>query len=296
VLADVVRLASAAREQCFTWGPQQHQSTYDRIIAAVMRYSAVVNYAGAIEIPLLPRHPASSLSSASTALRSRRLPPLPAASWLRGHNNSHRRRARTPTCIDRLLPQRRYFQQTLFSTNAHNYYVFVIILYSNRTGRSPPFPTAGPRQQEPPPIFALGGSRPPAIQFPATDIPSSSTPPMFQPTFDTTNKEHLGWDEFGYSDILATMDAPQRAEEVGASQLTQAPPVWTQLTQPQGGVTPAAGGATRDVVGSSQAAMATPSPDQLGLRVVRAPDPWTYDRDQTWADARAVRAKRGRRI
>jgi hypothetical protein len=31
-----------------------------------MRYSAVVNYAGAVEIPLLPRHPASSSSSAST--------------------------------------------------------------------------------------------------------------------------------------------------------------------------------------------------------------------------------------
>jgi hypothetical protein len=31
-----------------------------------MRYSAFVNYAGAVEIPLLPRHPASSSSSAST--------------------------------------------------------------------------------------------------------------------------------------------------------------------------------------------------------------------------------------
>jgi hypothetical protein len=45
-----------------------------------------------------------------------------------------------------------------------------------------------------------------------------------------------------------------------------------------------------------QAAMATPSPDHLGPRVVRAPDPWTYDRDQTWAGARAVRGKRGRRF
>jgi hypothetical protein len=32
-----------------------------------MRYSAVVNYAGAVEIPLLPRHPTSSSSSASTS-------------------------------------------------------------------------------------------------------------------------------------------------------------------------------------------------------------------------------------
>jgi hypothetical protein len=36
--------------------------------------------------------------------------------------------------------------------------------------------------------------------------------------------------------------------------------------------------------------------DQLGPRVVKAPDPWTYDRDQIWAGARAVRAKRGRHI
>jgi hypothetical protein len=48
-------------------GPQEHQSKYKSIIAAAMRYSAVVNYVGAVEIPLLPRHPASSSSSASTA-------------------------------------------------------------------------------------------------------------------------------------------------------------------------------------------------------------------------------------
>jgi hypothetical protein len=67
VLTDTVRLASAAREQCFTLGPQLHQSTYDRIIAAAMRYSAVVNYDRAVDIPLLPHHQASSSSSASTA-------------------------------------------------------------------------------------------------------------------------------------------------------------------------------------------------------------------------------------
>jgi hypothetical protein len=65
--AEVMRLASAAMGQFFSWGPQEHRSTYERIIAAAMRYSAVVNYAGAVEIPLLPRHPASSSSSASTA-------------------------------------------------------------------------------------------------------------------------------------------------------------------------------------------------------------------------------------
>jgi hypothetical protein len=78
--------------------------------------------------------------------------------------------------------------------------------------------------------------------------------------------------------------------------------VWTQPTQPLGGATPAAGGVTPadggtpDVAGSSQAAMATRSPDQLGPRVVRAPDPWTYDRDHLRAGARAVRPKRHRHI
>jgi hypothetical protein len=43
MLAEIVRLASSAREQCFTWGPLQHQSTYDGIIDAAMRYSTVVN-------------------------------------------------------------------------------------------------------------------------------------------------------------------------------------------------------------------------------------------------------------
>jgi hypothetical protein len=66
-LAEVVRLASGAIGQCYSQGPQEHQSTYERILIVAMRYSAVVNYAGAVEIPLLPRHPASSSSSASTA-------------------------------------------------------------------------------------------------------------------------------------------------------------------------------------------------------------------------------------
>jgi hypothetical protein len=124
---------------------------------------------------------------------------------------------------------------------------------------------------------------------------------MFQPAFDTTAEDQLGWDQMEFGDVLATLDALQQAEEVGPSQLTHAS-VWTQLTQPQGGATPAAGGATPpgggtpDAVGSSQAAMATPSPDQLGPRVVRAPDPWTYDRDHTWAGARAVRPKSHRHI
>jgi hypothetical protein len=124
---------------------------------------------------------------------------------------------------------------------------------------------------------------------------------MFQPAFDTTAEDQLGWDQMEFGDVLATLDALQQAEEVGPSQLTHAS-VWTQLTQPQGGATPAVGGATPpgggtpDAVGSSQAAMVTPSPDQLGPRVVRAPDPWTYDQDHTWASARAVRPKSHRHI
>jgi hypothetical protein len=41
---------------------------YDRIIAAAMGYSVVVNYTGVLEIPLLSRHPALSSSSASTVV------------------------------------------------------------------------------------------------------------------------------------------------------------------------------------------------------------------------------------
>jgi hypothetical protein len=66
-LAEVAWLASGAIRQCHAWGPQEHPSTYESILAAAMRYSAVVNYAGAVEITLLPRHPALSSSSASTA-------------------------------------------------------------------------------------------------------------------------------------------------------------------------------------------------------------------------------------
>jgi cytochrome c1 len=110
--------------------------------------------------------------------------------------------------------------------------------------------------------------------------------------------------------------APQQADELAASQMTQPPPVLTQPSQlatggattgggatpAGGGATPAGGGATPagratpNAAGSSQAAMATPSTDQLAPRVIRALDPWTYNQDHTWAGARAVRGKRGRRI
>jgi hypothetical protein len=172
----------------------------------------------------------------------------------------------------------------------------VIILYSNRTGRPPPIPTVGPRQQPPP------------LQLPATDIPLSSTPPLFQfqaqpVAFDTGTDDQLAWDVIRVDDIMATMEGtPQQAGELAASQLTQPPSVLTQPSQlatggatTGGGASPA-GKATPDVAGSSQAAMATPSPNQLASLIVRAPDPWTDDRDHTWAGARAVRGKRGQHI
>jgi hypothetical protein len=127
-------------------------------------------------------------------------------------------------------------------------------------------------------------------------------------TFDTTAGDQLAWDEFGYDAILATMDgAPQQADELAASQLTQPPPVLTQPSQFAAGRATTAGGASPAGVevstaggGATPAGRATPdaagSSQELGPRVVKAPDPWTYDRDHTWADARAVRGKRGRRI
>jgi hypothetical protein len=54
VHAEIVRPTASAREQCFTWGAQLNQSMYDRIVDAAMRYSAVRNYDGAVEIHLLP--------------------------------------------------------------------------------------------------------------------------------------------------------------------------------------------------------------------------------------------------
>jgi hypothetical protein len=143
-------------------------------------------------------------------------------------------------------------------------------------------------------MYTLGGSRQPAFQLPTTNIPSPSTPPLFQfqaqpGAFDTGAEDQLAWDEIQYDDILATMEgAPQQADELAASHLTQPPPVLTQPSQlaadgatTGGGASPAVGGATPDAAGSSQEAMATPSPDQLAPRVVRALDPWTYDRDHT---------------
>jgi hypothetical protein len=149
-------------------------------------------------------------------------------------------------------------------------------------------------------MYTLGGSKQPAFQLLVTNIPSSSTSPLFQfqaqpGAFDTGAEDQLAWDEIRYDDILATMEGtPQQANELAASQLTHPPPVLTQPSQLAagggttgggvtpagggatpvgGGATPAGGGATPDAPSSSQAAMATPSPDQLAPRVVRAPDP-----------------------
>jgi hypothetical protein len=166
-----------------------------------MRYSVVVNYAGAVEIPLIPCHPASSSSSASTASSQQTPATFAAGSRLRGYNTTHRRRARRPTCSGRLLHPAQVLSVDLFSTNGRNCFGFVIILYSNRTGRPPPIPTVWPRRQPPPP----------PLQLPATDIPSSSTPPLFQfqaqpGGFDTGAEDQLAWDEFRVDDVLATME------------------------------------------------------------------------------------------
>jgi hypothetical protein len=86
-------------------------------------------------------------------------------------------------------------------------------------------------------MYTLGGSRQPAFQLPATDIPSSSTPPLFQfqaqpGAFNTGAEDQLPFDEIRYDDILATMEgAPQQAVELAASQLTHPPPVLTQPSQ-----------------------------------------------------------------
>jgi hypothetical protein len=51
--------------------------------------------------------------------------------------------------------------------------------------------------------------RQPAFQFQATNIPSSSTPPMFQARpggFDTGIEDQLPWYEMRVDDILATME------------------------------------------------------------------------------------------
>jgi hypothetical protein len=85
----------------------------------------------------------------------------------------------------------------------------VIILYSNRTGRPSPIPTAGPRQQPPPLMY-----RQPAFQPQAKDIPSSSTPPMFQAQpggFDTGAEDQLPWYEMRVDDIFRDHGGGRRA-------------------------------------------------------------------------------------
>jgi hypothetical protein len=181
VLAEIVRLASAAREQCFTWGPQQHQSTYDRIIAATMRYSAVVNYVGAIVIHLLPRHPASSSSSASTTASQPTPPTLVGGTT-----------AATLHAVAVCSPSAGTFSEPYFQI-MHTIIVclwlyYILIVQGDRRSFRQPGHNSRTTPSAPP-IFPLGGSRPSAFKFLATDIPSSSTRPMFQPAFDTTAED-----------------------------------------------------------------------------------------------------------
>jgi hypothetical protein len=77
---------------------------YERIIAAALRYSAVMNYAGAVEIPLLPRQPSVVLElpldsgfAADACHPCRRL--LGSDDTAAATSS----RARTPTCSGRLF-------------------------------------------------------------------------------------------------------------------------------------------------------------------------------------------------
>jgi hypothetical protein len=92
---------------------------------------------------------------------------------------------------------------------------------------------------------------------------------MFQAqpsTFDAAVEDQLAWDEIRYDDILATMEgAPQQADELGTSQLTQPPPILTQPSQlaadgatTAGGATPAGSGASPAGGGATPAGRATP--------------------------------------
>jgi hypothetical protein len=70
---------------------------------------------------------------------------------------------------------------------------YILIVQGDRRSFRQP-ETTTPTALPPPLIFTIGGSRPPAFQLPAAGIPSSSTQPMFQPAFDTTTEDQLGWD------------------------------------------------------------------------------------------------------
>jgi hypothetical protein len=109
VLAEVVRLASVAMGQFFSWAPQEPQSTYERIITAAMTYSAVVNYAGAVEIPLVPRHPTSSSSSVSTAA-SQPTPATFAGGFSAPRAQQHLQAQGSHTYVQRPFAPPRYFQ------------------------------------------------------------------------------------------------------------------------------------------------------------------------------------------
>jgi hypothetical protein len=172
-----------------------------------MRYSTVVNYAGPVEIPLLPCHPTSSSSSASTA--SSQQTPATFTSGFSAPRVQHHPQAQAPPAYVQwpfAAPGVGTFSRPYFSTNGRNCFGFMIILYSNRTGRPSPIPTVCPRQQQPPP---------PPLQIPVTDIPSSSTPPLFQfqaqpGGFDTGAEDQLAW-EAGMSFGSTTFWRPWRA-------------------------------------------------------------------------------------
>jgi hypothetical protein len=77
-----------------------------------------------------------------------------------------------------------------------------------------------------------GGSKPPAFQFPVTNIPSSSTSPMFQAqpsAFERMPRTSWPGMSLGMTPFSRPWMVPsQQADELATSQLTQPPLVLTQ--------------------------------------------------------------------
>lgn len=67
MISEIETLAFDAVGRALTMGALEHQQVYARMLEVTSRFRHAVNYRGDIGVPLLPRHPASSSSSASTA-------------------------------------------------------------------------------------------------------------------------------------------------------------------------------------------------------------------------------------
>ena len=79
----MVRLASEGFSRWQEMAPTEHRLTYETQLVVATRFLSAVNYGGNDALPIFPRHPASSSSSASTgrsyqAPSSFSRPPFPA--------------------------------------------------------------------------------------------------------------------------------------------------------------------------------------------------------------------------